>query len=138
MPWVKQELCTGCGACIEECPVGAVKMETKDQAAIDETKCIRCGVCHDVCPQDAVRHDSERIPQEIATNLAWVRGMLVHFTEPSEQSAFLERMVRFFNRQKRVSEETIALIEAAGDEPADRIGNAICALSVQAVPVPPE
>jgi hypothetical protein len=41
-------------------------------------------------------------------------------------------MVRFFNKQKRVSEETIAFIKAAGDEPADGIGNAIHALSVQA------
>jgi ferredoxin len=132
MPWVKQDLCTGCGVCIEECPVGAVKMETEDRASIQVAKCIRCGICHDVCPQEAVRHDSERIPQEIAANLEWVRDLLGHFQEPGERAAFMKRMERYFNKQKKVCEETIAFIEAAGDEPGGGINNAIRALSVQA------
>jgi ferredoxin len=132
MPWVKQELCNGCGVCIDECPVGAMKMETDDCAAIEAAECIRCGQCHDVCPQDAVRHDSELVPREIAANLQWVRDLLVHFREPAEQAAFMDRMVRFFNKQKKVSEETIAFIKAAGDDPANGIENAIRALFEQA------
>ncbi|NWF75639.1 MAG: 4Fe-4S binding protein [Nitrospirae bacterium] len=29
MPWVDEEKCTGCGICVEECPVGAKSMENE-------------------------------------------------------------------------------------------------------------
>jgi ferredoxin len=129
MPWVNQELCDGCGVCVDECPVGAIRQNDGAAAAIDEAECIRCGRCHDVCPQEAVRHDSERIPQEVAANLEWVRGLLRHFQEPSERAAFMDRMVRFFNKQKKVTERTLAAIQAAGDDPASGMDAAIRSLS---------
>lgn len=128
MPWVDQDLCEGCGVCIDECPVGAIGLGG-GAAAIDDAECIRCGRCHDVCPQDAVRHDSEKIPQDVAANLEWVRGLLDHFQEPSERAAFMARMVRFFNKQKKVSERTLAAITAVEDKPAEGIDAAIGQLS---------
>ena len=128
MPWVNRELCEGCGICVDECPVGAIGLEGGG-AAIDEAECIRCGRCHDVCPQDAVRHDSERIPQEVAAKLQWVRRLLDHFQEPSERAAFMARMVRFFNKQKKVTERTLAAIEAAGDDPVDGMDAVIRSLT---------
>jgi len=129
MPWIKQDLCTGCSLCVEECPVGAIALSADDFAEIDEAKCIRCGRCHDVCPQEAVRHDGERIPQEVAENLRWVRKLLGHFDDPQEQSAFMQRMVRFFNKQKKVNERTLAAITAAQDNPAEGIDAAMGRLS---------
>jgi len=73
MPWVNEEMCVGCGVCVEECPVGAISM-SKESATINDEECIRCGRCHDVCPEGAVRHDSERIPQEIQAKTALRRG----------------------------------------------------------------
>jgi len=106
-------------------------MELTDDgfAEIDEVECIRCGRCHDVCPQDAVRHDSERIPQEVAENLQWVRKLLGHFQDPQEQSAFMQRMVRFFNKQKKVSERSLAAITGAMGNPIEGIDAAIDELS---------
>ena len=75
MPWIKKELCTGCRTCIDECSVGAISME-ENSAVIEEDECIRCGVCHDICPHDAVRHDGERIPEEVRTNVQWVKDLL--------------------------------------------------------------
>ena len=129
MPWIKQDMCTGCSICVNECPVGAIELTADGFAEIDEAECIRCGRCHDVCPQEAVRHDSERIPQEVAENLRWIRNLLGHFQDPQEQSAFLQRMVRFFNKQKNVSEQTLAAIAAAEDEPAEGLDAAIRELS---------
>ena len=77
MPWVNKEMCIGCGVCVDECYAGAISMN-EAIAFIDEDNCIRCGVCHDVCPEDAVRHDGERIPEEVASNLAWIRRFLEH------------------------------------------------------------
>ena len=125
MPWIKQEMCTSCSGCLKECPVDAIELKADGFAEIDEEECIRCGRCHDVCPQDAVRHDGERIPQEVAENLQWVRRLLGHFREPREQSAFMERMVRFFKKQQKVSERTLAAITEAMNDPARGIDAAI-------------
>jgi len=134
MPWIKQEMCTGCSLCVKECPVDAIALNADGLAEIDEEECIRCGRCHDVCPQDAVRHDGERIPEEVAENLRWVRRLLGHFHEPREQSAFMERMVRFFNKQQKVSERTLAAIAAAKNDLAGSIDAAIRDLSEDPAP----
>ncbi|MDY7010125.1 MAG: 4Fe-4S binding protein [Planctomycetota bacterium] len=131
MPWVNHEMCTGCGICVRECPVEAMSIGDSGYADIDEDACIRCGKCHDVCPQEAVRHDSERIPHEVADNLRWVRKLLGNFQESTEQAAFMQRMVRFFNKQKKVNEQTIDAIKAAEDDPAESISAAIRGLSVE-------
>jgi len=129
MPWIKQDMCTGCSLCVKECPVDAIALNAEGLAEIDEVECIRCGRCHDVCPQDAVRHDGERIPQEVTENLRWVRQLLGHFHEPKEQSDFMERMVRFFNKQQKVSERTLAAIAAAKNDPVGGIDATIQDLS---------
>ena len=129
MPWIKQDMCTGCRICVNDCPVGAIEMKADGYAEIDEAECIRCGRCHDVCPQEAVRHDGERIPQEVAENLRWVRKLLGHFQDPEERSAFMQRMVRFFKKQKKVSKQTLAAITAAEDKPTEGIDAAIGQLS---------
>lgn len=129
MPWVNKEMCKGCGICVKECPVEAIEQQADGLAEIHNSECIRCGRCHDVCPQEAVRHDSERIPQDVADNLRWVRRLLGHFDLPEEQAAFMERMVRFFNKQKKVSEQTLTAISAAKDAPATGMDVAISKLS---------
>jgi len=125
MPWIDETLCTGCGVCIAQCPVDAIALEDDNRAEINDSECIRCGRCHDVCPQEAVRHDSERIPQEVAQNLQWVRRLLGHFSQPEEQAAFMQRMVRFFNKEKTVSERTLAAIRGAEGGPGPGLDAAI-------------
>ena len=53
------EKCTGCTACMNSCPVGAIHM-TEDQAGfyyptVDENSCIECGKCLTVCPVETTR-----------------------------------------------------------------------------------
>jgi ferredoxin len=109
MPWINKELCTGCQTCVDECSVGAISME-EEIAFIKEDECIRCGVCHDVCPDDAVRHDGERIPEEVQSNLAWAKKLLTHeyySNEKTKQKQLIERLQRFFTKNKKVAEKTI-------------------------------
>jgi len=110
MPWVNQDLCVGCGICVDECPVGAITQDQSSKAIINDDKCIRCGKCHDVCPEEAVRHDSERIPQEVEANITKTKELLQHFETPQEQGEFYERMIRYFNKEKKVADLTIAKI----------------------------
>ena len=63
MPWVDEDMCVGCGICVEECPIDAISIEN-GKAVIDMKKCIRCKKCHEICPQKAVKHDKEKNQRE--------------------------------------------------------------------------
>ena len=44
--------CTGCGACVDTCPVQAIKMQ--DGKAVFGAECIDCGACVGACPVEAI------------------------------------------------------------------------------------
>jgi len=111
MPWVNEEMCTGCGVCLDECPVGAMTIQENNKTHINADDCIRCGRCHDICPQEAVRHDSEKIPMDVEANLANVKRLFKHYHTQAEQQGFLERMTRYFNKERKVSEQTMVAIK---------------------------
>jgi Fe-S-cluster-containing hydrogenase component 2 len=52
---VNQAKCTGCGACLDECPMDAIEM--KDDKAFINDDCGECGACVDVCPEEAIEMD---------------------------------------------------------------------------------
>ena len=111
MPWVKREMCTGCGTCVEECPAGAMSLQD-DTAVINEDECIRCGRCHDVCPEEAVRHDGERIPQDVEANIRHVAELAEKFKGRVEKSEFVDRWTRHFKKQVKVAEQTIERLQS--------------------------
>ena len=51
---VKQEKCTGCSACIQNCPVDAITLDENNKAYIDKEVCISCSKCISVCPVTAI------------------------------------------------------------------------------------
>jgi Fe-S-cluster-containing hydrogenase component 2 len=52
--WVDVARCTGCGACVDVCPVGAMAL-VNDRARVDEQACIGCEACVDACPEGAIQ-----------------------------------------------------------------------------------
>jgi ferredoxin len=106
MPWIDKNKCVGCGVCVSVCPMGSISLK-EGKAEIDMEKCIRCGKCHDVCPQDAVRHDSEKIPLEVEENINKTKDLMKNFKTEEEKKAFLVRMIKHFNKEKKVAEKTI-------------------------------
>ena len=50
---VDKEKCVGCGACKEECPVEAIKIEN-DKAVVKADDCVSCGACVEACPVEAI------------------------------------------------------------------------------------
>ncbi|MCQ2506614.1 MAG: 4Fe-4S binding protein [Lachnospiraceae bacterium] len=45
--------CMQCGACAEQCPVGAIS-EGDDKYVIDADACLDCGACASQCPAGAI------------------------------------------------------------------------------------
>jgi Fe-S-cluster-containing hydrogenase component 2 len=52
--WVDVARCTGCGACVEVCPVGAMSL-VDGKASVDEEACTGCEACVDACPEGAIQ-----------------------------------------------------------------------------------
>ncbi|MCU0822292.1 MAG: 4Fe-4S binding protein [Spirochaetes bacterium] len=50
---VNVDKCTGCGSCVEICPVDAIVIKKK-KANINTDDCIECGSCVDECSEMAL------------------------------------------------------------------------------------
>ena len=77
---VDQETCTGCGACLPYCPVGAIAL-ADGVAEADQDVCVECGVCTRVfsCPTDSMIQLS-------AEDLGFPRGLRRYFSDPAAVS----------------------------------------------------
>jgi len=49
---INNDKCTGCGVCVDICPVQAIKIE--NQKAIINEECVECAACIDQCPNQAI------------------------------------------------------------------------------------
>lgn len=58
--------CTGCGACANVCPMGAISMRPNDEGFlypyIDKTKCVNCGLCGQICPVNNSQYKNDKSP----------------------------------------------------------------------------
>ena len=70
---IDRNLCIGCEACCEYCPVNAIGMDA-DQAYIDQELCTECNNClrADVCEVDAI----------VQNELVWPRTIRNIFSDP--------------------------------------------------------
>jgi uncharacterized protein (DUF362 family)/Pyruvate/2-oxoacid:ferredoxin oxidoreductase delta subunit len=57
--------CTGCGVCIENCPVGTIA-RVGERAQILLSDCIRCYCCHEGCPEQAIELRQSWLGQTLA------------------------------------------------------------------------
>lgn len=53
MPELDRTRCTLCGACVESCPHGALRISQRQVILLTE-RCAYCGDCENVCPEDAI------------------------------------------------------------------------------------
>ncbi|MFW9996853.1 MAG: hydrogenase iron-sulfur subunit [Candidatus Odinarchaeota archaeon] len=56
---VNEETCTGCEACIKNCPATAITLED-GKASVNQNTCILCETCTTVCPTGAVTIENEK------------------------------------------------------------------------------
>jgi len=73
--YIDIERCTGCGACVEECPINVIDAYNEGLSlrkaiyikypqavplaySIDKDKCIGCGRCKNICLSDAIKYEN--------------------------------------------------------------------------------
>ncbi|MEW6034878.1 MAG: 4Fe-4S binding protein [Chloroflexota bacterium] len=53
IPGIEPELCNGCEACVQACPMDALTL-VDEKAVLDAGRCIGCGLCVSECPLEAI------------------------------------------------------------------------------------
>ena len=58
-PDVDESLCVGCGACLDECPIGAIRLKLNDEGEVRsnimKTHCCGCRTCVMYCVRSAIK-----------------------------------------------------------------------------------
>ncbi len=53
VPTPDAEMCTACGACVEQCPAEALSLPD-DLPRVDMDRCVTCFCCQEICPEKAM------------------------------------------------------------------------------------
>jgi ferredoxin/predicted transcriptional regulator len=77
---INQENCTGCGACIDICPMEAIQMNNSGTAEVNYARCIGCGLCLIACNFDAVKL-SEKADDKKKTVPANTRDQMIQMAQ---------------------------------------------------------
>ena len=54
-PIVNADKCTGCGTCVQVCPVNVFVMKGKKSTVAKPNECIGCRACEASCPSGAIK-----------------------------------------------------------------------------------
>ncbi|MDA8395193.1 MAG: hydrogenase iron-sulfur subunit [Candidatus Dormibacteraeota bacterium] len=53
-PQFFMQKCTACGRCTQECPFGALELDSQRHPVIEPNRCRRCGICMGACPVQVI------------------------------------------------------------------------------------
>jgi ferredoxin len=83
---VSQELCAGCGVCMDACSNGAIQLVDR-RAEIDSLLCSQCQACADACPNGAITAILIPAQGAILDALPEAGSRLIPVQESEKQSA---------------------------------------------------
>ncbi|MDP2974426.1 MAG: 4Fe-4S binding protein [Candidatus Diapherotrites archaeon] len=53
-PYVDSKKCTGCGTCVQVCPVNVFELQKEKSVVKNPKDCIQCRACEVSCPAKAI------------------------------------------------------------------------------------
>ena len=121
---IDQELCIGCGECVDDCPGNVIRIREKKAKVL--YSCIECGHCVAVCPRNAVsipgadmedveEYDRETFhvcPEQLLHTMKFRRSIR-RFTEEKPERSVLEEILeagRYTATAKNMQDCTFHLI----------------------------
>ncbi len=51
---IDKEKCTGCGTCVDTCPMGIYSLDKGKAKAGEKDECVMCRACESACPAGAI------------------------------------------------------------------------------------
>lgn len=115
---IDEEKCTGCGACIPNCPEGALRVIDGKARLLSDLFCDGLGACIGRCPEDAITieergaepYDEKKVMENIVKQGPdVVKAHLLHLKEHGEKG-YLQQAVKF------LKDKNIAVPNMAGGE----------------------
>ncbi|RLG56042.1 MAG: 4Fe-4S ferredoxin [Candidatus Hydrothermarchaeota archaeon] len=58
-PVVNEDMCTGCGSCVDACAQGVLELGDDGKSkVVNPDECVECCACVEACPEGAISHES--------------------------------------------------------------------------------
>ena len=70
---VDQEKCTGCGECVDVCPVDVFELKEDKSFPVNPDECLVCKACETSCPENAIEAIGMRTIRTVERDLSSIR-----------------------------------------------------------------
>lgn len=115
-PQFDADKCTGCGVCVDICPVKCLKLED-GKIAFDASKCVDCGKCIKACPTDAFSDAYRGVYIFVGGRFGRsirIGDRVDHVFTPDEVPDAVEKIIAWYQENALDGERTSATVERLG------------------------
>lgn len=93
-----RKLCIHCGACVKQCPAGALSVNEEGKVVYNPKACVQCDTCIRVCKNDSSPKTREMTEEEVyeavKKQVPFIRGLTVSGGECMLWTEFLTELFR--------------------------------------------
>ena len=105
---VNEEKCIKCGLCVEECPLGVLKLETTGPKEVQPDACFACGHCVAICPKEAI--DNKKSPLAMQSKIEAFPKLNA---EEAKNFIIARRSIRSYKNTPVEREKLMQLVDVA-------------------------